>query len=85
MPRRMRDALARRRRLPSVAMTASPATTVLGLSADAFGYLGLAVLAVALVLLAISVFHPEALRRPGGFLDGRGPPPPEEPRRDRTR
>jgi hypothetical protein len=66
-------------------MIALPSMSVLGLSADTFGYLGLAVVAVAVILLLISIFHPEALRRPGGYLDGRGPPPPDEPRRRRER
>lgn len=41
------------------------------------GAAGLVVLGLALVALLISVLHPEALRRPGGFLDGRDPGPPE--------
>lgn len=38
------------------------------------GVAGLAVLGVALLLLLISVLHPEGRRRPGGYLDGQEPP-----------
>lgn len=48
---------------------------VLALSVS--GAAGLIVLGVALVALLISLLHPEALRRPGGFLDGREPGPPD--------
>lgn len=37
------------------------------------GIAGLVVLAVALILLLISLLHPEGRRRPGGYLDGREP------------
>jgi hypothetical protein len=37
------------------------------------GILGLAVLGVALVVLLVSLLHPEGLRRPGGYLDGQEP------------
>ncbi len=37
---------------------------------------GVVVLAAALVVLLISLLHPEGLRRPGGYLDG------QEPQRD---
>jgi len=40
------------------------------------GILGLTVLGVALVVLLVSLLHPEGLRRPGGYLDG------QEPRRE---
>jgi hypothetical protein len=40
------------------------------------GILGLVVLGVALVVLLVSLLHPEGLRRPGGYLDG------QEPQRD---
>jgi hypothetical protein len=44
--------------------------------------LGLIVLAVALVVLVVSVLHPEGRRRPGGYLDGREPRPREDQRPD---
>jgi hypothetical protein len=34
---------------------------------------GLAVLAVALIVLLVSLLHPEGMRRPGGYLDGQEP------------
>jgi hypothetical protein len=37
------------------------------------GIFGLVVLGVALVVLLISLLHPEGLRRPGGYLDGQEP------------
>jgi len=37
--------------------------------------LGLIVLAVALVVLLVSLLHPEGRRRPGGYLDGQEPRP----------
>jgi hypothetical protein len=37
------------------------------------GILGLTVLGVALVVLLVSLLHPEGLRRPGGYLDGHEP------------
>lgn len=37
--------------------------------------LGLIVLAVALVVLLVSLLHPEGRQRPGGYLDGREPRP----------
>ncbi|HET6449223.1 MAG TPA: hypothetical protein VFG31_08945 [Conexibacter sp.] len=37
------------------------------------GILGLVVLGVALVVLLLSLLHPEGLRRPGGYLDGHEP------------
>jgi hypothetical protein len=49
------------------------------------GYLGLTVVAVAVVLLLISVFHPEARRRPGGYLDGKAPQPEDVARDERGR
>ena len=49
----------------------APAIAVLGIA-------GLVVLALALLLLLISLLHPEGLRRPGGYLDG------QEPQRDRS-
>lgn len=46
-----------------------------------FGYLGLLVVAVSIVVLLYSTFHPEGRRRPGGYLDGDEPRPPEEDER----
>ncbi|MGN6190369.1 MAG: hypothetical protein ACTHOE_15875 [Conexibacter sp.] len=39
------------------------------------GILGLIVLGAALVVLLVSVLHPEGRRRPGGYLDGQEPRP----------
>lgn len=50
-----------------------PAVSLLGIA-------GLVVLGVALVLLLISLLHPEGLRRPGGYLDGHEPRREDEPR-----
>ena len=44
---------------------------------SAAGVAGLAVLGVALVVLLVSLLHPEGLRRPGGYLDGREPQRPD--------
>jgi hypothetical protein len=41
------------------------------------GIAGLAVLVLALLVLLLSLFHPEGLRRPGGYLDGEEPQPPD--------
>lgn len=46
------------------------------------GILGLVVLGVALIVLLVSVFHPEGRRRPGGYLDGQEPRPRDEDRAD---
>jgi len=43
-----------------------PAVSVLALA-------GIVVLAAALVVLLVSLLHPEGLRRPGGYLDGQEP------------
>ncbi len=40
--------------------------------------LGLVVLGAALLVLLVSLLHPEGRRRPGGYLDGEEP----RPRRD---
>ncbi|HEU4701617.1 MAG TPA: hypothetical protein VFS37_03975 [Conexibacter sp.] len=40
---------------------------------SALGILGLIVLGAALVVLLVSLLHPEGLRRPGGYLDGQEP------------
>jgi hypothetical protein len=37
------------------------------------GIVGLIVLGLALLVLLVSLLHPEALRRPGGYLDGQEP------------
>lgn len=39
------------------------------------GIAGLVVLGVALVVLLVSLLHPEGRRRPGGYLDGHDPRP----------
>jgi hypothetical protein len=39
------------------------------------GIAGLVVLGLAVVLLLVSLLHPEGLRRPGGYLDGQEPSP----------
>ncbi len=43
-----------------------PAVSVLGLA-------GLVVLALAVLVLLVTLLHPEGLRRPGGYLDGESP------------
>jgi hypothetical protein len=60
-------------------------TVVYALSANALGYIGLGVVAVAVVVLLVSTFHPEAMRRPGGYLDGESPQPDEIPRDEHGR
>jgi hypothetical protein len=42
------------------------------------GIAGLVVLGLALVVLLVSLLHPEGLRRPGGYLDGQEPQSREE-------
>jgi hypothetical protein len=42
-------------------------------SISALGIAGLVVLGIALVVLLVSLLHPEGLRRPGGYLDGEEP------------
>jgi hypothetical protein len=37
------------------------------------GILGLVVLGAAVLVLLVSLLHPEGLRRPGGYLDGQKP------------
>jgi len=39
------------------------------------GIAGLVVLAGALIVLLVSLLHPEGRRRPGGYLDGQEPQP----------
>jgi hypothetical protein len=50
-------------------VTAPAAISTLGIA-------GIVVLALALIVLLVSLLHPEGLRRPGGYLDG------QQPRRD---
>ena len=61
------------------------ATTLLpaAVTSNLLGYLGLAVVAIAVVVLLISTFHPEGRKRPGGYLDGRSPQPDEDERDER--
>jgi hypothetical protein len=42
---------------------------------SALGIAGLVVLGAALVVLLVSLLHPEGRRRPGGYLDGQEPRP----------
>lgn len=44
------------------------------------GVVGLIVLGAALLVLLVSLLHPEGLRRPGGYLDGQEPRPGDDPR-----
>ena len=44
--------------------------------------LGLIVLGAALVVLLVSLLHPEGRRRPGGYLDGQEPRAGDDQRRD---
>lgn len=46
------------------------------------GILGLVVLVAALVVLLVSLLHPEGRRRPGGYLDGQEPGPRDDERSD---
>ena len=46
------------------------------LAISVLGIAGLVVLGAALLVLLVSLLHPEGLRRPGGYLDG------QEPQRD---
>ena len=41
---------------------------------SALGILGLVVLGAAVLVLLVSLLHPEGRRRPGGYLDGRDSP-----------
>lgn len=51
----------------------------------ALAYVGLAVIAIAVVVLLVSTFHPEGRKRPGGYLDGESPQPEEIPRDEHGR
>jgi len=46
------------------------------------GILGLVVLGVAVVVLLVSLLHPEGRRRPGGYLDGQEPRPRDDEHAD---
>ncbi|ADB50305.1 hypothetical protein [Conexibacter woesei] len=59
--------------------------TVLPISNDALGYLGLGIVAIAIVVLLVSTFHPEGRKRPGGYLDGNAPQPDDVPRDEHDR
>jgi hypothetical protein len=43
------------------------------LAVSVLGIAGLIVLGAALLVLLVSLLHPEGLRRPGGYLDGQEP------------
>lgn len=43
------------------------------LAISALGIAGLIVLVAAIVVLLVSLLHPEGRRRPGGYLDGQEP------------
>ncbi|MDO8187500.1 hypothetical protein Q5424_10635 [Conexibacter sp. JD483] len=47
--------------------------TVFAISNNALGYIGLGVVAIAIIVLLVSTFHPEGMKRPGGYLDGESP------------
>jgi len=42
---------------------------------SALGIAGLVLLAGALIVLLVSLLHPEGRKRPGGYLDGEDPQP----------
>jgi hypothetical protein len=46
------------------------------------GIVGLVVLVGAVLVLLVSLLHPEGRRRPGGYLDGQDPRPRDDERRD---
>jgi len=46
------------------------------------GIFGLIVLGAAVVVLLVSLLHPEGRRRPGGYLDGQEPQRREDERTD---
>jgi len=48
---------------------------IAAVSSNLLGYLGLGIVAVAIVVLLVSTFHPEGRKRPGGYLDGKAPQP----------
>lgn len=49
---------------------------MLVLAVSTLGAAGIVVLAIAILVLLVSLLHPEGMRRPGGYLDG------QEPRRE---
>ncbi|MDO8209161.1 hypothetical protein [Conexibacter sp. CPCC 206217] len=57
--------------------------TVFAVSSNVLGYIGLAVVAIAVIVLLVSTFHPEGMKRPGGYLDGESPQPEDVPRDER--
>jgi hypothetical protein len=59
--------------------------TVFAIAANTLGYIGLGVVALSVIVLLVSTFHPEGMRRPGGYLDGESPQPEDVPRDERGR
>ncbi|HEY4278762.1 MAG TPA: hypothetical protein VGM91_11100 [Conexibacter sp.] len=57
--------------------------TVFASSANLLGYIGLGIVALAVIVLLVSTFHPEGRKRPGGYLDGEAPQSDDLPRDDR--
>lgn len=57
--------------------------TVFAISSNVLGYIGLAVVAISVIVLLVSTFHPEGMKRPGGYLDGESPQPEDLPRDER--
>ncbi|HST43278.1 MAG TPA: hypothetical protein VLK58_27370 [Conexibacter sp.] len=51
-----------------------------GTATGILAWVGLAVVAIAVIVLLVSTFHPEGLKRPGGYLDGEKPQPDDVPR-----
>lgn len=58
---------------------------VLEINDNWLGYVGLAVVAIAVIVLLVSTFHPEGRKRPGGYLDGESPQADEIPRDENGR
>ncbi|MDW5593961.1 hypothetical protein VSS74_06425 [Conexibacter stalactiti] len=54
-----------------------------GTATGILAWVGLAVVALAVIVLLISTFHPEGRKRPGGYLDGESPQPEDVPRDER--
>jgi hypothetical protein len=46
---------------------------MIALAISLLGIAGLVVLGAAVLVLLVSLLHPEGLRRPGGYLDGQEP------------
>lgn len=57
--------------------------TVLAVSSNVLGYLGLGIVAICVIVLLVSTFHPEGRERPGGYLDGQEPQPEDVRHEDR--